>query len=84
MVWPDNVNLVGDALPERPKLNYLRLFYPTQLSHRIILHEAKIRDFKIAKLHYKSGSPLAALGVLHEYLLIVAVEGSFYYDISSA
>ena len=32
LVWPGNINIVGDALSERKELNYFRLFYPMQLN----------------------------------------------------
>ena len=32
LIWPGNVNLVGDPLPVRPELDYFRLFYPMQLN----------------------------------------------------
>lgn len=37
LVWPGNVNLVGDALAERTELDYFRLFYPMQLNHVTLL-----------------------------------------------
>ena len=36
LVWPGNVNLLGDPLPVRSELDYFRLFYPMQLNHGTI------------------------------------------------
>ena len=33
LIWPGNVNLVGDPLPVRAEIDYFRLFYPMQLNH---------------------------------------------------
>jgi Transposase IS4 len=33
LIWPGNVNLLGDPLPVRTELDYFRLFYPMQLNH---------------------------------------------------
>lgn len=33
LIWPGNVNLLGDPLPVRPELDYFRLFYPMHLNH---------------------------------------------------
>ena len=32
LIWPGNVNLLGDPLPVRTELEYFRLFYPMQLN----------------------------------------------------
>ena len=32
LIWPGNVNLLGDPLPVRSELDYFRLFYPMQLN----------------------------------------------------